>query len=105
MCPLAWVAFGVGAAGLVVGSVAGALGFADAGSAKSHCTGNVCTPEAQGPIADAKSVAKVSDIGFVVAGVGAAVGVGLLVLGRPERAAPSASLMVGPTSFGVRATW
>ena len=35
-----WIAFGVGGAGLVVGSIAGVMGFASAGSAKSHCTGS-----------------------------------------------------------------
>jgi hypothetical protein len=100
-----WVAFGVGAAGLLVGSVAGAAGFASAGSAKSHCTGNACAPDAQGPINDAKTWATISDVGFVVAGVGAAVGAGLLLWGRPERAAPSASLSIGPGSVGVRGTW
>lgn len=102
---LLWVAFGVGAAGLVVGGVAGALGFADAGSAKGHCNGNACTPPAQSPINDAKSMATISDIGFVVAGVGTAVGVGLLVWGRPEHSTPSASLVVGPYSLRVEGTW
>jgi len=100
-----WIAWGAGAAGLLVGAVAGTAGFVSAGSAKSHCAGTACTPDAQGPIADAKTWATVSDIGFVVAGIGAAVGVGFVLWGRPTTETPGASLAVGPGSIGMRGTW
>jgi hypothetical protein len=100
-----WIAFGTGAAGLLVGAVAGTAGFVSTGNAKSHCTGTACTPDAQGPIADAKTWATIADVGFVVAGVGAAVGVGLMLWGRPTSETPNASLTIGPGAIGVRGTW
>jgi hypothetical protein len=104
----AWTAFGVGGAGLVVGGVAAVLAFSSARSAKNHCVATACTPAAQTSINSAKTWATVSDIGFAVAGIGAAVGVGLVVWGgspRKTTTTTTAIVDVGIGSLELRGTW
>jgi hypothetical protein len=108
--PLVYIGFGVGAAGLAVGSVAGALSLSKASSAKENCQGSSCTPAAQDDIDASKSLATVSNIGFGVAIVGAAVGVyGLLSSGGapPERAPARRRLdpLIGPRFVGLAGTF
>jgi hypothetical protein len=75
---------GVGVVGLVVGATTGILTLVRAADLKSKCTDGVCPTDAG--LDGAQALGTVSTIAFVVAGVGAAVGVGslLLVGDRPE---------------------
>ena len=77
----AYVAFGVGGAGLVVGAVAGALALSQASDVNSRCEGTRC-PAADEPNRDA-AITKgwVSTVGFGVGVAGAAVGIVLLATG------------------------
>ena len=80
----AYLAFGVGAAGIAVGSVFGALALSQAGDVDDACPGGRCTrPEDVGAQSDAQDAARtkgwVSTIGFGVGVVGVAAGVILLV--------------------------
>jgi hypothetical protein len=76
----ALAAFGVGAVGLVAGTVAGALALDKQSELEARCPTRHCFPEDE-ELADAASVnATVSTVGFVVAGVGAAAGVTLLIV-------------------------
>ncbi len=90
LSPLVPIGFGVGAAGLLVGSIAGVLALGKKGDL--NCQANPGSPSlcydspsgssAATTLSSARSVALVSTVGFVVAGVGAAVGVvGLLTPG------------------------
>jgi len=88
LSPLVPIGFGVGTAGLIVGSVAGIVALnkksaLDAGCQKTPSgTQVVCSESNASDLSTARGAATVSTVGFVVAGVGAAVGVvGLLTPG------------------------
>ncbi|HEY3817528.1 MAG TPA: hypothetical protein VGL81_10170 [Polyangiaceae bacterium] len=85
-----WVVGGVGAAGLVVGSIFGVVAMSDKSNA--HCSDNLCD---SGPLASAKSAAKVSDVGLIAGGVLFAGG-GALVLFAPGSGHGQVGLTVAP---------
>jgi len=109
--PLTWVAFGVGAVGIGVGT-----GFLLSSNSKVHDANDLCTA---GPDHDAcpanvagkaaslddeaRTARTISIVGFVVGGVGVATGATLLVLGlgHKEPAAASIEPFVGLGSAGV----
>ena len=102
----------VAGAGLVLGGITGVMSLSKTNSVKSNCVNNKCPPSQQSDIDSAHSLATVSTIGFVVAGVGAAVGVVGLVLwsgeSKGEGSAPasaSLSTWIGAGSAGVRGTF
>jgi hypothetical protein len=109
---LAYVGFGVAGAGVIVGTITGILTFSKKSSAKSGCTNDMCPPSTYDDIDSAHSFATVSTISFIVAGVGATVGILDLVLGSssaPAAAPPPAEAHVSPWiglgSAGVRGTF
>lgn len=107
MTPLTWIGFGVGAAGLVTGTIAGALSFSSASAAKEHCTGNDCTPEARPDIDASRTTGTVAEIAFVVAAVGAGVGVVSLLLPPSKKStatvsAPSARVLLTAGGLSIR---
>jgi len=69
-----WVGFSLGGAGLVAGTVAGILSLNRTRAAKEHCTGNLCTPEAEHDLNEAMTMATISNAGFGVAVLGASIG-------------------------------
>lgn len=97
------IAFGAGGAGLVVGVIAGAITGAQMESVKKTCGPQLDCPESfRGQVDDARITSRVATVGFVLAGVGAAVGVTLLLI-PTKRATPSGTaLVVGPTYVGVK---
>ncbi len=95
---LPWVAFGVGGAGLIVGVITGGIAVGDHSSLSSACGGGNCPPSQSSNLSSYHTMGLVSTIGFVVAGVGAAAGVTLLLLpGKSDSAPPAAGLHVQPT--------
>jgi hypothetical protein len=82
----AYVAFGVGGAGLLVGTVTGVLALGKA----SDCPNKVCAT--QSDLDGAKSMATISTIGFGVGVVGVALGTILLVTGNKSEAPPAQAL-------------
>lgn len=101
---LPWIAFGVGGAGLLTGAIAGGLTLSQHSQISGDCGGGAsCPTSEQGKIDSFHTVAMVSNIGFVVAGVGAAAGVILLLVHPYDTAstAPAMGLRVTPTvGFG-----
>lgn len=92
-----WVAFGVAGAGLVAGGIAGALVLSKHSDLANKCSGGNCTSQYQSDVDSYNTMGLVSTIGFVVAGVGAAAGITLLVVHPKADAAPaSASVHVTP---------
>jgi hypothetical protein len=77
-----WVAFGVGGAGLVVGTVSGVLALKQVGRLSDRCPDYKCPEKQQERIDSARTLGTVSTIGFGVAVVGAGTGLGLLLLGQ-----------------------
>jgi hypothetical protein len=85
------VLLGVGAAGLVTGSVTGLMAVGKKSSL--DCPDKQCPPSQHDDLDSAKTLATISTVGFGVGIAGAAVGVVLLMTGgNKAEAAPSARL-------------
>lgn len=98
----AYIALGAGGVGLVLGVATGVAAVAKKNDVAGACSPtNVCPIAARGDYDTALTLARVSTVGLVVAGVGAAVGVTLLVVSS-RKAPPAASLVVGPAFLGVK---
>ncbi len=76
----AYVGFGVGALGLVVGSITGILSLSKASSARSQCEGNQCPLDAKEDADASKSLAIASNVSFVAGGLAAAIGLTSLLM-------------------------
>lgn len=101
-----YIAFGAGGAGLVVGAITGAVSIAKFGDMKKVCgEALICPPSQQGEIDTGRALGHVSTAGFVVAGLGAAVGVTLLLLPTGPAPRATAGLTLGPTFVGVKGTF
>jgi hypothetical protein len=88
---LPWVAFGVGAAGLVAGGITGVLAMSKHSTLNDACPGGRCPPDKQGDLDSYHSLGTISTVGFAVGGVGAAAGL-VLLLTRPKgESAPPAT--------------
>lgn len=79
---LAFVALGVGGAGLILGGVTGALALGKHGELEDACTlgnGTGCPPAQQDNLDSYHTMGTLSTIGFIAGGVGVTAGVVLLV--------------------------
>lgn len=99
------IAFGAGGAALVLGAVMGALTVTKMDEVRKTCgEGLVCPDAYRDEVDGARTLGHVSTAGFIAAGVGAAVGVVLVVL--PRKKAPAAvGLSLGPGFAGVKGVW
>jgi hypothetical protein len=92
--------FAVGGAGLVVGAITGFLTMSKTSSIKSSsaCGGSplVCGPGEFNDISSAKSMATISTVGFIAAGVGAGVGLIGLLTGNSSSSEAAAPASVPP---------
>lgn len=93
---LVYIGFGAAAVGLAVGSVTGFMSLGKAASAKDQCSGNRCPPAAKDDIDSSKSLANISNVGFGVAIVGAAIGVYGLMSGKSGKETASRRARVEP---------
>jgi hypothetical protein len=81
-----WIGFGVAGVGAAVGSVTGLMMFSKRSDLESGCTADkLCPPPTHDDYASAYTMATISTVSFIVAGVGAAVGLYGLVSGKPSR--------------------
>lgn len=83
---LAYVALGVGGAGLVVGGITGFLALGKKSDLKG-CVDNGCPSSQEDTLDSAKTMATVSTVGFAVGFVGVGVGVVLLLTGGSSNSA------------------
>lgn len=98
----AWVAAGVGVAGLAVGGLFGVLAKGKHDDVAAACGGGTkCPPSAKSTHDAFESRATISTVGFVVAGVGAAVAIPLFVMSKPAPQGAAAHLVVSPSSLAV----
>ena len=102
------VAVAVGGAGIVVGGVTGILAINKRSELSSACTNGVCGEAQLSNIDSYHKLATISTIGFVVAGVGGAFAI-VLVLTEPKHVPKTAraqwSTFAGPSGGGVRGTF
>jgi len=90
---LPWIGFGVGAAGLVLGGVTGIVAISEHSTLSGECKGG-CGPNQQNDLSGYHTMGTLSTVGFIIAGVGAAAGVVLLV--TEPKSAPTTGLQVTP---------
>lgn len=91
-----WIGLAVTGAGVVVGSVTGALAFSTASSAKNGCEGSQCPPPHDDLFAS-RRYGTISNVAFAVAGAGAVVS----VVGFFTSRRPSISPAVGLGTVGL----
>jgi hypothetical protein len=100
--PWAYVAGGVGAAGLVTFGVFAVLAKSTYDDLNGACHGGPCPPSKNGEISSGKTQQVVANVGLGVGIVGVAVGATLFVLSIPKSTPESgAALVVTPTGLGV----
>ena len=107
-----WVAGGVGAAGLLVGSVTGVVVLSKKASIDDNCEGHACNPEGKRAADSAQAWATVSTLSFAIGVAGAGTAVVLLLTrpkstGGPESARwqVSAGLDASAAWAGARRSW
>jgi hypothetical protein len=94
-----------------VGIITGAIASSKHSSLASGCPNGVCPPSQYDNLDSYHTMTLVSTVGFVVAGVGAAAGVTLLLLPKSDAAAPPATTglhvtpVIGPGSLGAIGTF
>ena len=86
---LLYAAGGVAAAGLLVGSVTGVMALSKKHDAQAGCRDGQCPPSTWPDLDRAHSLATVSSVGFIVAGVSIGVGVGSWFFSRSQGTAAS----------------
>lgn len=98
---LAWIGFGVAGVGLIAGGVTGAMSFSAASSVRDRCVDGRCPPSTHDDLDKGKALGTISTVSFVLAGVGAAVGVYALISRPKSPEKPAVSLYLGPGSAGL----
>jgi hypothetical protein len=95
---LGFVALGVGAVGLGVGSYFGLQTFSKQAQSEDHCTGSVCNQQGVDLRDQAKSSATISTIGFAAGAASIGVGIVLLVTagGNDATARKAQSIWLAP---------
>ena len=109
LSPLVWIGFGLGGAGLVVGTVTGIVSAVRTSDLKTECAQNVCPSSAAGDIDSAMLLANVSNVGLAVGAAGVLLGiVGIVISGdgsEGEEQTGNAQLhlepVLGPTTLGI----
>ncbi len=79
-----WVGFSVAGVGLLTGVVTGLIVRARVSDIKDQCDGNTCRPSLQDDADRARTLANVSNVSFVLAAVGAGVGLYGLLAGPSD---------------------
>ena len=103
---VALVVGGVGAAGLVVGGIFGAIAMSKKSDAQAVCPNQCSDQSGVDQWSSAKSAGTVSTVAFVVGGVGLATGLVLWFTAKPQpNDEKGIALGVGPASLQLRSVW
>ncbi len=97
----AYVAGGVGAAGLVTFGVFGMLNNAKYDELDEQCPDGHCAPDRSDDIDQGRLYQTLANVGAVVGVVGLGAGVTLFYLGHSQESEPQAAVLVGPGSITV----
>ena len=99
---LAYVAGGVGAAGIATFAIFGAMAHSTYGDLQSACGAGPCPPSRSDEISSGKTKETVANVSLAIGIVGVAAGATLFVLSlKRETTAPSAALIVAPAWVGI----
>jgi hypothetical protein len=98
--PLAWVAFGVGGAGLAVGVIAGLVADGKHSTLQGECnnTTDTCAPKYSGDLDGFHAARTWSTVGYVVGALGAAGGAVLWLTTPQTSRSTTARVWIGPAS-------
>ena len=99
--PFAYVAGGVGVAGIATFVISGTLSHSAFNDLQSTCHG-VCPPGHEGEISSGRTEQTVANVGLVIGALGVASGVGLFILSLPHAQQANTAVVVGPGWLGVR---
>jgi hypothetical protein len=104
---LAYVAVGLGVAGLALGIGAGTTASSSNAALQKECSGNDCPPTAQHDIDSFRTWRDWSTVGYAIAAAGIAGGAILFWFSatKPRAKDPTAGLWIGPRGAGFRGTF
>jgi hypothetical protein len=98
-----FVGIGIGAAGLALGGITGAMAMGKHSELARLCPGGHCTNQ-QAAITNYHLLANVSTAGFVAGGALALAGI-VIVVTAPKATAPALAMSVAPTHVGARGSF
>jgi len=105
----AFAAAGVGLAGFVTFAVAGSMSNSTYDKLKSSCGEGPCPQEFAADVDKGKTQQTVANVGLIIGAVGVAAGATLFVLSLRKKSdaptEPTTSLLIGPTSLGLRGSF
>ncbi len=101
MSPLVYVGFGVGGVGLAVGIITGAIALSKAAELDDACPDKRCDADQQSVLDTGEALAHTSTAGFVVGGVGIAVGLAALLMSdtKKDEAPAAGSFKLRPVIY------
>ncbi len=85
---LSWVGFGVGLAGIIVGSITGGIAISEGEALEAECPNGRCPESFSGQFGPGETIAHVSTVSFAVAGAGVVLGVVGLFMADGEEERP-----------------
>jgi len=101
-----WTSVGVGVVGVVMGTVAGVMVLDQDEELSQQCPNRQCPRSIEADVSTFDTLRTVSTAGFIMGGVGLALGTTLLLLAPPDPLPPDASVAVSPwvapTGVGLR---
>lgn len=100
---LAWVAFGVGGAGLTLGVISGLVAGGKHSTLEGECnnTAGTCTPARANDLDSFHTWRTISTVGYVVGALGVAGGAVLWFMAPRARNATATGVWLGPASAGI----
>jgi hypothetical protein len=102
----AYIAGGVGAAGLITFGVFGAMASSRYSTVKDECGARPCPESKRDLVEGGQTFQTVANIGLVVGIIGAGAGVTLFLLSKPKKPTEgSTSAVIGPSYFGLQGTF
>ncbi len=100
---LAYVALGIGAAGLATFGVAGYLADQRFNSLEDECAGGPCPRDKEQDIDGGRRLDTIANVGLIVGGIGVVSGAAILLFGRSSTAKePKTEAFVAPAAGGAR---
>jgi hypothetical protein len=103
----AYVAGGVGAAGLLTFGIGALMAKSTYDDLNNACHGGPCPADKSGEISSGKTQQTIANVGLAVGIIGVAAGVTLFVLSMPKKdeRAPATAVVLGPGWAGLRGQW